>query len=75
MGFFKKDQLVGSINHVPNLRLPRVDAGAGTSLGEYSYPRNSPQISEEHWYDREFDIVWKMDDVDRTRALEILDFY
>ena len=61
-------RLVRAINHFPELKLPRVDVGAGTSLGEYSYPCNS-------LHDSEFGIVWKMDDVDMTRALERLDFY
>ena len=66
---FDMHRVIGSSNPVPRSR-PR-SARATRSI--YDCPLQNLQTSVENWHDREYGIVWKMDDSVRSTALSRCD--
>ena len=67
-------QLLGDSNPVARSRTGydrqrRTTAAASSSLGAYARPKQNNQSSYESWHDKEYGIVWEINESDRDFAL------
>lgn len=70
---FDMHRVIGSSNPVPRSRPRSARAGRSRGRGVYDPPIQNLQTSNENWHDREYGLVWKMDECVQWTALSRCD--